>query len=108
MNRGRVQAQGNGTEKSESWATSCDFTKEMGLAKLDRLESTLTNPELSLRTLAIQQARNRVESAPACGINAIMKKSYYDDKTKRAIRIDVEINAGTSFVDPLSSGDGNG
>lgn len=108
MNRGRVQAQGNGTEKSESWAASCDFTKDMGLAKLDSLESSLTTPELSLRRLAIQQARDRVKSAPDYGISAIMKKSYYDDKTKRAIRIDVEINARTSFVDPLSGGDGNG
>ncbi|MDF5227822.1 hypothetical protein P3655_22760 [Vibrio parahaemolyticus] len=107
MNRGRVQAQGDNTEKSESWTTPDGFTKSMGLRKADALESLLTRPELSLRDQAISQARNRISTAPSYGINAVMKKSYYNDKRRRDIRVDIEVNAGTSFIDdPRGDSDG--
>lgn len=104
MNRGRVQAQGDGTEESESWATPDDFTKNMGLEKVDCLEGLLSRPELSLRTQALSQARNRISTTPAYGVDAVMKKSFYSDKRRREIRIDIEVNAGTSFVDDHVNG----
>lgn len=99
MNRGRIQAQGSGTEKSTTWATIDSFTKGMGINKANDLQAILTAPELRLRNNAIQQARNRILTAPAYGIDAVMKKSYYDDFRNRHIRIDIEVNCGTSFVD---------
>ncbi|NOR87385.1 MAG: hypothetical protein GQ527_07235 [Bacteroidales bacterium] len=108
MNRGRVQAQGNGTEKSESWATHGDFTKSMGIGKVDDLENSLTPLELNLRALAIQKARNRIATTPYTGVDAVMKKSYYDDVRRREIRIDIEVNSGTSFIDDPAIGDENG
>ena len=107
MNRGRVQAQGNGTEKSESWATRDGFTKSMGINKVDDLERSLTSPELNLRTDSIHKARNRITTTPSNGVDAVMKKSYYDDVRRREIRIDIEVNSGTSFIDDLVTGDEN-
>ncbi len=51
MNRGRIQAQGDGTEKSSSWAINGDFTKTMGLNKVDELEQQLSRAELSKRDI---------------------------------------------------------
>jgi hypothetical protein len=99
MNRGRIQAQGGGTEKSESWALNTDHYKNMGIASVDNLEGQLTNPELTLRTNALQQCRNRILSTPSYGVSAQMKKSYYDDFRNRKIRVDIEVNAGVAFID---------
>ena len=107
MNRGRIQAQGSGTEKSEAWATPNDFTKEMGLDKVSVLEDSLTRPELRLRATALEKAKNRIITTPSYGIDAVMKKSYYNDARRREIRIDIEVNAGTSFIDNPINGDRN-
>ncbi|MBK7874125.1 MAG: hypothetical protein IPJ74_27490 [Saprospiraceae bacterium] len=40
--RGRIQAQGNGTEKSVSWSQDEPLTKAKGLSLLDDLEKQLT------------------------------------------------------------------
>ena len=53
MNRGRIQAQGGGTEKSSAWATNNNFTKEMGLERADNLQNQLSRAELSLRNEAL-------------------------------------------------------
>jgi hypothetical protein len=99
MNRGRIQAQGGGTEKSESWALDADHYKHMGITSVDNLQNQLTNPELIIRTGALQQCRNRILTAPNFGVTAQMKKSYYDDFRNRQIRIDIEVNAGIAFID---------
>ena len=99
MNRGRIQAQGDRTEKSESWALNTDHYKSMGITSVDNLQEQLTNPELILRTNALQQCRNRILTAPSYGVSAQMKKSYYDDFRHRKIRVDIEVNAGVAFID---------
>jgi hypothetical protein len=91
MNRGRIQAQGNGTEKSESWALNTDHYKSMGITCVDNLQRQLTNPELNLRTNALLQCRNRILTTPSYGVYAQMKKSYYDDIRNRKIRVDIEV-----------------
>ncbi|GAA3732919.1 hypothetical protein GCM10022422_14400 [Flavobacterium ginsengisoli] len=99
MNRGRIQAQGGGTEKSEAWSLNTDHHKQMGIMSVDDLENQLTNPELALRRNALQQCKNRILTTPSCGVSAQMKKSYYDDFRNRKIRVDIEVNAGVAFVD---------
>jgi hypothetical protein len=99
MNRGRIQAQGDGTEKSESWTLNTDHYKHMGITCVDNLQGQLTNPELLLRTNALQQCRNRILSTPNYGVSAQMKKSYYDDFRNRKVRVDIEVNAGVAFID---------
>ena len=101
MNRGRIQAQGDGTEKSSSWAINGDFTKTMGLNKIDELEQQLSRAELSKRDNALKQAKHRIRTSPTYGISAVMKKSYYNDFRHREIRIDIEVNHGISFVGNL-------
>jgi hypothetical protein len=99
MNRGRVQAQGNGTEKSSSWASNHDVTKGMGLLSVDGLIAQLEPAELHLRTTALQKSKDRINSAPSNGVIAVMKKSYYDDFRNKKVRVDIEVNAGTAFID---------
>ena len=99
MNRGRIQAQGGGTEKSDAWAILNDHIKDMGIASVNNVEILLTNAERSVRQNALQQCRNRILTTPSCGVSAQMKKSYYDDFRNRQIRVDIEVNAGIAFKD---------
>lgn len=99
MNRGRIQAQGGGTEKSDAWAIHTDHFKSMGIASVDNLDAQLTNAERNLRTQALNDCRNRILTTPSYGVSAQMKKSYYDDFRNRQIRIDIEVNAGVAFMD---------
>lgn len=101
MNRGRIQAQGNQTEKSASWNMNNDHTKSMGLERVDNLENQLTPAEYHLRTQALAKCRNRIITTPAYGVTSQMKKSYYDDFRNRHIRVDIEVIAGIAFIDDL-------
>jgi hypothetical protein len=105
MNRGRIQAQGDGTEKSESWAVNTCHHKHMGITSVDNLQTQLTNQELNLRTNALKKCRNRILTSPSYGVSAQMKKSYYDDVTNRRVRVDIEVNAGVAFIDDPINGD---
>ena len=99
MNRGRIQAQGGGIEKSAAWATDTDVPKSMGIERVDNLVAQLTQAELNVRTFAIQKSRTTINSAASNGISALMKKSYFDDKKNKKVRVDIEVNAGVAFVD---------
>jgi len=107
MNRGRIQAQGNGTEKSAPWNIIIDHTKSMGLERVDNLQAQLTPAEENLRVDALEKCRNRIRTAPSIGVSAQMKKSYYDDFRARKIRVDIEVNAGVAFIDDPNN-EGNG
>lgn len=99
MNRGRIQAQGNGTEKSAPWNVNIEHTKNMGLERIGNLEAQLTPAELNLRVGALVKCRNRIMTTPGIGVSAQMKKSYYDDFRARKIRVDIEVNSGIAFMD---------
>lgn len=71
----------------------------MGITCVDNLQGQLTNPELALRTGALQKCRNRILSTPNCGVSAIMKKSYYNDYRNRKARVDIDVLAGIAFID---------
>ena len=99
MNRGRIQAQGGGVEKSATWATDSDVTKSIGIERVNNLESQLTPAERNVRTVAIQKSKVRINSASPNGVSALMKKSYFDDKRDKKVRVDIEVNAGIAFID---------
>lgn len=99
MNRGRIQAQGGGTEKSAAWTTLDDFTKAMGIERLDNLQSQLTPAEFRLRQTALTKSKNRIINCPLVGLSALSKKSYYDDFRNRDIRVDVDVLNGICFID---------
>lgn len=103
MNRGRIQAQGGGTEKSSSWTIDGDITKGMGIANVNDLVAQLTPAELNLRVMAIQKSKDRINTSPNNGVTAVMKKSFYDDFRNKKIRVDIEVNAGIAFIDNPNS-----
>lgn len=105
MNRGRFQAQGNGVEKSSQWATLDTIFKQIGLNHITNLEGQLTNPELIDRNLAIQKARNFVNSAPAEGVTPL-KKTFRNSFQHGSRRIDVEVIAGMAFLNPNIAANG--
>lgn len=97
-NRGRFQAQGNDTEKSSPWATNEIVYKLTGSNLLDSLQNQLTPSELAARNIAIQKARNFVNTCPTEGVFSLLKKSYKNNNESRKVRIDIEVIAGNAFV----------
>ncbi|MFN7119279.1 MAG: hypothetical protein ACK4TA_20940 [Saprospiraceae bacterium] len=93
--RGRIQAQGGGTEKSVSWAQDEPLTKADGLQLLSDLKEQLTEKELKLREKQLKDAERYINNAN--GIDAVKSKTFLNMKEKD-IRIDIEINGGTAFV----------
>ena len=94
--RGRIQAQGDGTEKSESWAQDESLSKEKGLSLLDKLVNRLSKKEKKVRENQIAQAKRYIENTEG-GLDAVKKKTFRNRKTKDT-RVDIEILAGTAFV----------
>ena len=101
--RGRVQAQGGGTEKSVSWAQEDPPAVSDLFRMLDELEALLTASEKRAREEAFRQARRFVENVPRPGLAAGTKKSF-PRNNRGSIRADIEVQAGLACV-PDDSGD---
>jgi hypothetical protein len=97
--RGRVQAQGGGTEESEPWARDTPPTKGEVLALLHRLWQKLSAAAQEERADCYAEAQRSVERAPAEGINAPYSKTFRNRKRRGGIRIDIEIRAGRACID---------
>jgi hypothetical protein len=96
--RGRIQAQGGGTEKSESWAQGEPPTETEMLSLCDRLESQLTNQEKKDREQGLRQLRRFIRAAArAGGVAAPVNRSWYKRGSKD-IRIDLEVVTGMACV----------
>jgi hypothetical protein len=96
--RGRVQAQGGGTEKSESWAQGDPPTETEMLDLCDRLEAQLTAREQKDREQSLRQLRRFIRAAArAGGVSAPVSKSWYQRGSKDT-RIDLEVVTGTACV----------
>lgn len=95
--RGRFQAQGGGLEESESWSQEEPFNKKDALELLGKLKSKLSDKELKKREKAFRSAESYIKNATG-GIDAVKKKSFYDDKKNRSIRVDIEILGGKAFL----------
>jgi hypothetical protein len=97
--RGRVQAQGCGTEESVAWADDAPPTESEVLAMLDELEQKLSPAEQQERASAFREAREFVRrSARAGGITAPVSKSFPRKPLKGGIRVDFEVIAGQACV----------
>ena len=94
--RGRIQAQGGGTEKSESCSQDEPLSKTDGLNLLDKLWNNLTKKERSIREKQYEDARRYIENVDG-GIDAVKKKTFRNRKTKD-VRIDIEVLAGRAFL----------
>lgn len=94
--RGRFQAQGGGTEKSESWSQDEPLSKADGLNLLEKLWNSLSKKERSSREKQYRDARRYIENVDG-GIDAVKKKSFRNRDTKN-VRIDIEVLGGTAFL----------
>jgi hypothetical protein len=87
QHRGRLQAQGGDTEKSEGWSQDDPLTKEEGLSLLAKLWEQLTKREQKERTKQFDSARRFIENVEG-GIDAPLGKSFLNRK-KRSVRVDI-------------------
>ena len=94
--RGRIQAQGGGTEASEKWAQDEPLTKADGLTLLDKLKRRLTKAERQARKDQFADARRFIENVEG-GVDAPLGKTFLNRK-RRPIRVDIEVLAGTAFL----------
>ncbi|MCB0550778.1 MAG: hypothetical protein KDD19_24625 [Phaeodactylibacter sp.] len=95
--RGRFQAQGDGLEESESWSQDEPLTKSNALELLGKLKGKLKPADVEKRKKSFEKAKRMIEDAEG-GIDAVKKRSFYDDRKRRDIRVDVEILGGKAFV----------
>ncbi len=97
--RGRMQAQGGGTEKSEPWAQATPPTKSEMLRMSYSLESQLTATELEDRVDPLRKLREFIErAAKAGGISAGGPPRSWYKRGSRDIRVDLEIIKGMACV----------
>jgi hypothetical protein len=97
-NRGRIQAQGGGTEKSESWAQAEPPTVMEMLKRCTLLEGKLTDTERRDRKELLEDLRAFIKRAGASGgIDAFVSKSFVKWGSGD-IRIDLEIHKGRACV----------
>lgn len=92
---GRIQAQGNGLEESETWQQSEPLSKEAGLTILEKLKNRLSTKDQKLREKPFQEAERFIEQSH--GVDAPLRKSFRNRKTKD-VRVDVEVWSGTAFL----------
>jgi hypothetical protein len=96
--RGRVQAQGGGTEQSVPWAQRTPPTAIDGQRMLDELAALLTDAELQARRDAFVQAREFINRAAQAGGVGPMKKSFPRKPVRGGIRVDIEVQKGIAFL----------
>ena len=98
LHRGRVQAQGSGTEKSDARAQNEPPAESEMLQKCDSLERQLTPSEARDRAEPFGRLRMYIRSAAQCGgVCAPLKKSFLK-RGSRDIRVDLEVITGMACV----------
>lgn len=98
MHRGRIQAQGDGLEESESWSENTPITHSVGLAKKEDLKNKLSRRELNLRADAFNKAKKFIDRAgDAGGVTAEVSKTYMV-KSEAQKRVDIEVISGEAFI----------
>lgn len=96
--RGRVQAQGGGTEESVPWAQSSPPTASDGHRMLEELAARLTPAELQARQDGFAQAHDFINRAAQAGGVGPVKKSFPRKPVRGGIRVDIEVQKGMAFV----------
>lgn len=93
--RGRIQAQGNGVEKSVTWSQDEPLSREQGKTLLQQLKGQLSDKEHAERAEQFEQAERYI--AGANGIPAPERRTFQNRKTKD-VRVDIEVLAGRAFI----------
>jgi len=98
LHRGRIQAQGEDLEESESWAADTPPTWQEGIEMINKLEDKISKKEAELRKEAFEKARNFVVKAGENGgVNAVVQKTLVVKDTKEE-RVDIEVRKGKAFI----------
>lgn len=106
--RGRIQAQGGGTEKSVAWFRDTLPTESEMLRMCDDLERQLTEREKHDREQALTQLRRFIRSAAqGGGVSAPVSKSWLK-RGSRNIRIDLEVVKGMACIPDSRGENGDG
>lgn len=106
--RGRIQAQGGGTEKSVPWARNTAPTESEMLRMCDDLEAQLTEREKNDRAQPLTQLRRFIRSAAqGGGVSAPVSKTWLKRGSKD-IRIDLEVVKGMACVPDSDEESGDG
>ncbi|MBN1463997.1 MAG: hypothetical protein JW922_10040 [Paludibacteraceae bacterium] len=96
--RGRIQAQGENLEESQSWAQEEPPTKTDGLNMLQKLMNKLSKKDREIRRKPCEKAKKFIENAAENGgVDATVFKSFYVKDTDKE-RIDIEVRQGIAFV----------
>jgi hypothetical protein len=104
IHRGRIQAQGGGKEKSESWAQATPPTLSEIMRLIDRLEAQLTPKEKKIREQGFAQLRRAVESGAKTGGFWAPRSRSFPKPATGDIRVDLEVITGRAAVpDPDST-----
>jgi hypothetical protein len=105
LHRGRLQAQGGGTEKSEPWTQKKPPGESEMLRKCDSLDRQLTPGEARDRAEPLQHLRTYIRGAAQYGgVSAPLKKSFLK-RGSRDIRVDLEVIKGTACVPDGADGE---
>lgn len=94
---GRIQAQGENLEASESWSQNEPLTKKMGMTLLQRLINKIPKKEAEIREGAFIKAHEFIEQGPHEVVNGPIFRSYKVKGTKQE-RVDIEIQSGIAFT----------
>src|SRR5690242_5335882 len=98
VHRGRIQAQGGGTEESEAWAQASPPSLSDVMGLIDRLEARLTPKERRIRERGFAQLRRAVEhAAKTGGVWARCIRSF-PQPPLGDIRVDLEVITGRACV----------
>jgi hypothetical protein len=102
LHRGRIQAQGGGTEESESWAQASPPTLSEVMRLIDRLEARLTPKEKKIRERGFNQLRRAVENAAKAGGFWAQRPRSFPKPPVGDIRVDLEVITGRAAIpDPV-------
>jgi hypothetical protein len=107
QHRGRIQAQGGGTEQSVPWARNTPPTESEMLNFCDELEGKLSQREKEDREQPLTELREFIRRAARAGgisANPYPFKKAFLKRGSRDIRVDLEVHKGMACV-PDSSGD---
>ncbi len=96
-NRGRIQAQGENVEASESWGQDEPITKKKGLELLEKLRNKIPKKEAKIRKKAFDKVIRFIEQGPHRVITAPITRSFVVKGTKKD-RVDIEIQKGEAFT----------
>jgi len=97
--RGRIQAQGEKLEESESWAKIIPLTKNEGMQMIEKLKNKIPKNEANIREKAFQKLNCYIEQAAKNGgVSAYVSKSF-DVKGTKTERVDLEIRKGIAFIE---------